>query len=281
MRHTHRQTFFYQAQGIERDTLKQVAPSIFAEQAHPEVSARYRHLSTIHVLDELQREGFYPVAVGETRVRVPGYQPYTKHVVRLRHREVEVKQVGDVLPELVLTNSHDRSSAYQFSAGLFRLKCLNGLVVSEGEFGAVRVRHTGDVIANAIKASYDVLYHLPHVQQKAREWDALDLAPEVALDYAGRAVRLRWGDLEHAPITSPAALLEARRYNDNSTSLWGVFNRVQENLIRGGEVHGSRYRRVENGRFKAWRGVHSVNSDLELNKRLWQITEDTAQALVS
>jgi hypothetical protein len=36
-----------------------------------------------------------------------------------------------VTPEIVLLNAHDGTSAYQFHAGLFRLVCANGLIVSD------------------------------------------------------------------------------------------------------------------------------------------------------
>ncbi|MBV8275090.1 MAG: DUF932 domain-containing protein, partial [Verrucomicrobia bacterium] len=37
---------------------------------------------------------------------------------------------NQVRPEVVLVNSHDKSSAYQLHCGLFRLVCTNGMVIS-------------------------------------------------------------------------------------------------------------------------------------------------------
>ena len=51
---------------------------------------------------------------------------------------------GDtVFPQVLLTNSHDGKNAFTFTAGLFRMVCANGLVVSTKEFENVKMRHMG------------------------------------------------------------------------------------------------------------------------------------------
>ena len=42
--------------------------------------------------------------------------------------------VDTVFPQILLTNSHDGKNAFTFTAGLFRMICENGLVVSTNEF---------------------------------------------------------------------------------------------------------------------------------------------------
>jgi hypothetical protein len=46
-------------------------------------------------------------------------------------------------PELVLINSHDRSSAYQLHAGLFRFGCGDGMIVADATFEPISIRHSG------------------------------------------------------------------------------------------------------------------------------------------
>jgi hypothetical protein len=63
---------------------------------------------------------------------------------------------NQVRPEVVLVNSHDKSSAYQLHCGLFRLVCTNGLVVSDDTFQrgiGERVRPSADVGAGTVTAS--------------------------------------------------------------------------------------------------------------------------------
>jgi hypothetical protein len=49
--------------------------------------------------------------------------------------------VGDSLVEVVLVNSHDGTSSYKLMAGIFRLVCWNGMVVSESMQDSIAVRH--------------------------------------------------------------------------------------------------------------------------------------------
>src|SRR5688500_9517761 len=67
--------------------MRQVAPSIFAMEAHEGRSARYAHIPTFEVLQGLQREGFAPFMVAQSRCRLPGKADFTKHMIRLRHAD--------------------------------------------------------------------------------------------------------------------------------------------------------------------------------------------------
>ena len=82
---------------------------------------------------------------------------------------------------------------------------------------------------------------------------------------------LRWDSVEQSPV-SAAKLLETRRYDDRGNSLWQVFNRVQENLIRGGQKDYSR-RRDNGSRHVRTRPVTGLAEDIRLNKSLWHLAE--------
>jgi hypothetical protein len=64
--------------------------------------------------------------MGVRRLDHSGFQ---RHMVRFQRRDV-VAEVGDYAPEVILLNSHDRSSGYQLHAGLFRFVCRNGMMVA-------------------------------------------------------------------------------------------------------------------------------------------------------
>ena len=51
-----------------------------------------------------------------------------------------------------------------------------------------------------------------------------------------------------------------------------VFNRTQENLLRGG-LHG----RSANGRRQTTRPVHGIDQDLRLNRALWLLADGLRQ----
>src|ERR1700751_6461233 len=61
----------------------------------------------------------------------------------LRVEHLQSWEKNQVRPEVVLVNSHDKSSAYQLHCGLFRLVCTNGMVVSDGTFQRISIKHSG------------------------------------------------------------------------------------------------------------------------------------------
>jgi hypothetical protein len=149
------------------DQLRRAVPSLFAERAHESRSEKYAYIPTVHVLSALRKEGFEVMAARQTRVRDAGHRNFTKHMLRLRHADLKV---DDTFPEVILINSHDGSSAYQIMAGMFRLVCLNGMVVSDGRSETVKVPHKGDVRAQVIEGSYKVLESSAHALQAAAKW---------------------------------------------------------------------------------------------------------------
>ena len=69
------------------------------------------------------------------------------------------------------------------------------------------------------------------------------------------------------PITE-AQVLNARRFEDRSDDLWTTFNRVQENLTRGG-LHG----RSRSGRAMSTRPVTGIDQNVKLNRALWVLAD--------
>lgn len=69
-----------------------------------------------------------------------------------------------------------------------------------------------------------------------------------------------------------ARLLTVRRTEDRAPDLYTTFNRVQENVIRGG-IAG----RNANGRRMRTRAVTGIDSDNKFNRALWRLTEEMAR----
>ena len=92
--------------------IRKTAPSIFASQPWAETSQNYRFLPTISVVNALRDSGFNVVKATQSRCRIEGKGEFTKHMIRLRHSTyMNPLNIGDEVPEIVLVNSHDRSSS--------------------------------------------------------------------------------------------------------------------------------------------------------------------------
>lgn len=263
---------------LSNDDMRTLAPSIFATQPYHAVSERYRFLPTIGVIDILRDRGYHPVKATQSIARLPDKRAFTRHMVRLRHADyLTPADIGGELPELVVTNSHDRSSAYRFAAGIFRIVCSNGLVVASADFGGISVKHSGgsDLEQRIIDATYQIIENMPRVLEQIDTWKAIPLEPPKQLALATAAIELRDG----TAAIEPKALLAPRRNEDKpepdgTRSLWKTGNVVQEALTKGG-VRG----RSESGRRMTTRPIKAVDSDIRTNRAIWRLMEELAKAV--
>lgn len=245
--------------------LQEVAPSIFAYKPSEHLSENYKVIPTIEVVRGLRDVGYFPVKANQSNCRAPDGKNYSRHMVRLRQEKDF--QVGGLIPEIVLINSHDGTTTYQLRAGIYRLVCSNGLVVGNDSFCS-RIRHSGDVVGKMQEAAQTLLSCHPQTLEIAQNWEKIPLALEHKAAYAEAAASLKW-DEEDLKI-NPTSLLRPRRFADEKSDLWTTFNVVQENMIKGGQKYS------HNGRRNSTRGVNSVSENTRLNTALWKLTEALA-----
>ncbi|HGY4989994.1 TPA: DUF932 domain-containing protein [Citrobacter freundii] len=253
---------------LTHDELRQHVPSVFGEDKHESRSDRYCYIPTITLLENLQREGFQPFFACQSRVRDPDRREHTKHMLRLRR----AGQINDQqVPEIIILNSHDGASSFQLLPGIFRSVCTNSLVCGQS-FGEIRVPHRGNVVERVIEGAYEVLGIFDQVEEEREAMQSLLLPPPAQQALAKAALMYRFGE-EHQPVTEAQAL-SPRRWQDEKNDLWTVFNRLQENLSKGGLVG-----RSAQGKRSRTRAVNGIDGDLKLNRALWVMAEQLQQAL--
>ncbi len=242
-------------------------PSIHATHPSERVSEAYGFIPTSTIVTALEREGFVPFKAQQARTRQLETREFAKHLIRFRHRDHLTRQVGDWLPEIVLVNAHDGSSAYRIMAGVFRIVCLNGLVVGQS-FTDVRVRHTRNAPEEIVDASFRVIEALPSITDGIETMRAVTLESEERTAFAQAALVLRYG--EDAPIRADQ-LITPRRNEDRGRDLWTVLNVAQEHLLRGGD------RTTDTTRRTRTRKITGVSEDVRLNRALWTLAEEMAR----
>ena len=164
---------------MSEDELRQVAPSIFATEAHASRSERFAPIATIEVLRNLEKEGFVTVGARQCTTRDDSKKAYTKHLIRLRRIDDRPEyRVGDTICEILLKNANDGSSVYDLMAGLFRVVCCNSLVAQTGTIDTVKVRHSGDAIGKVIEGTYRVLGEAQQALAAPQDWPRIALQPE-------------------------------------------------------------------------------------------------------
>ncbi len=247
------------------DQLRQVAPSIFAQDKHASRSGRYTYIPTGDILNGLRQQGFSPFMVCQTRVLDDAKREHAKHMVRLRHAsQIDAAEAN----EIVLLNSHDGTSSYQMIAGVFRFVCSNGMVCGDMQ-SDIRVRHSGNIVDNVIEGAFRVLEGFAQVDSQKDGMKALTLSEGEQVAFARAALALRYEtDLAPAPITE-AQLLYSRRDVDSKPDLWTTLNRVQENIMRGG-LNG----RTATNKRMTTRPVNGIDAGIKLNRGLWVLAEE-------
>ncbi len=256
---------------LSDDQIRAVVPSIFAENPHESRSERYSYIHTASVLAELRGEGFQPFMVCQTRVRHEDRREFTKHMIRLRH----ASQInGNEANEIILLNSHDGTSSYQMLAGMFRFVCHNGLVCGN-TLADVRVHHKGDVAEHVIEGAYEVLHSFEQVQESRDAMRRITLDEGEQELLARSALALKYDAPNKVTPVTEAQVLMPRRFDDGGSDLWSTFNRIQENLVKGG-LNG----RSAHGRRQSTRPVLGIDQNLRLNRALWMLAEGMQQLKV-
>lgn len=256
---------------IELDQLRNIAPSVFAEQKHESRSERYTYIPTSEILTRLMREGFRPYSVMQGGSRDEEKRDFTKHLLRLRHESQELT-IGGNHHEIVLLNSHDGTSSYRLMAGMFRLVCGNGLVVAQSMIEDIRVPHKGDIAGQVIDGCCELMEKLPEVSESVREMASLRLTEGERRAFATAALVARYDDAQ-APVTADQILVP-KRQEDVAPTIWNTLNTTQESLIRGGLGY---VQRNPAGRVVArrrTREVGGIDQNTHVNRALWALAEE-------
>jgi hypothetical protein len=247
-----------------KSEIHQLANSIFTTQGAPGTSDKYAHISTEKIIDDMQLLGWGVVDAKQVKARKgEGYQ---KHLVVFRNNDIQITaEDGDnVFPQILLTNSHDGKNAFTFTAGLFRMVCENGLVVSSREFENMKIRHYGysfEELQDTIKAMVE---KLPLTVESLNKFRQVELSQEQALDFAKRALEVRLGELDNIQIDYQD-LLTPTRSEDRGNDLWSVYNVIQEKVIHGmfNYKYGVKSRKA--------RKIKNFKQDLVINERLYDL----------
>jgi hypothetical protein len=189
--------------------------------------------------------GYFPTQAAQKSVTKasPVAAEHKSHMVAFAKRDDTGN--GNVRGEIIVYNSHDGTSAVRLFAGAYRFICSNGIVAGEGM--QQRIHHTVKSLASFEESLRTTVANLPMVLA------ALDAARTITLDgqqryeLAKQAVMKRWAmyddtivDVEGRPIKGSYATtktlsdaLGVQRSEDDLSDAFTVWNRIQENVLRG------------------------------------------------
>lgn len=251
---------------LTKEQIKEKAKSIFATGGGENTSERYSHIPTYQIVEDMKVLGWEVVDVKEVKARKNvGFQ---KHLVVFRNNDIVIdgKDGDTVFPQILLTNSSDGKNAFTFRAGLFRLICENGLVISTQDFANMKIRHYGYKFEDLKATITNIVEKLPLTVASMNKFKQIQLNKKQIIKLAKEALNIRFGEVEMNRITVDwNEFVKPTRREDEGTDLWSVFNVVQEKVLEGD------FNYVAGNRSRKARKIKNFNQDMELNSRLYEL----------
>ena len=249
----------------EKELLEK-APAIFTLKPSPTgVSPKYSFIPTIQILNDFKINGWEPYDATQMKSTYKDKSPYTKHMVRLRNKDVG--DIDGVIPEIIITNSHDGRNSFKLHAGLFRLVCANGLVIADQTFEEAKIKHQWYKIEDVMKVIEAMITNVPVMIANVQKFKNTQMTDSLKKEFVKKAIKTRWEKGNDYLLAED--VLRPMRGDDEGDDLWSVYNIVQEKLIRGGLVYN-----LPNGRQQTARELTNIDKRLDVNKKLWALTEE-------
>ena len=239
---------------ISLDSLRTRVPAIFTKTPSPKVSNRYSFADSEYYLQKfIDADWFIHSA------RQVSKSEYAPHQVILRNNDIAT--VGDLLPQLIFTNSHNGIKKMTMDTGIYRLVCSNGLVVPTSITQSLSIKHidlgdsTTDTIVNSFYEKIPIIMNnIDRMRNKILTDDEID-------NFTYNALQIRFINAVGININD---VVKPSRIEDYSDDLWTVFNVVQEKLIRGGiQLPSKRHSKP----------INNFVNDNDINTKLWQLAE--------
>lgn len=262
---------------ISRERIAQIAPSVMSQTTSDTLSSKYVHIPTSQVIDDMEKLGWNVVNAKQAKVRSTGRSLTTRHIVEFGNDNVKINgNDGDtVFPRIIMMNSHDGRSSFQFRVGLFRLVCSNGLIIADEEFAKMNIRHMGYSFEDLRMTINKVVEKLPSKVDMMNDMKNIELTKTQKEEFASKALSLRF-DLKKNEFDMDEVLAPLRQA-DEGNDLWKVFNVIQEKVTQGAALQ---YGIMSPKKVKTRKvqPIKNFQRDLELNQDIFNLAKEYINA---
>lgn len=268
---------------LSTDEIREQAPVIFAGGPTREVSERYVYADTPTIISDMDKLGWKVRQVGQRKARKED-TTFSPHFVRFANPDYRIKGNGGdySFPEVVMKNRYDGLGAVEFMAGIFRLVCSNGMVISTQSFGEMKLNHRGYSFEEMRKLVGDRVVSIEEQVAVMNAMKDTTLMKEQQRELAmqGLLIRGQVSKKEEGKFRGKVDLLTLdeiltpERNEDKGNDLWNTFNVVQEKMVNGG-FH---TQLGLNTKVRKVRAIKSFEQDLTLNKQLFSAATELIAA---
>jgi hypothetical protein len=259
---------------MTKSDLRSAAPAIFATEPVSSATDKYMFVPTYKIIDTMTSIGWYPVQASQSYdkkydkdgVLVERHlSDYGRHMVKFSNPDLNFLKGMDL--QFVIINAHNTKVAFRGYVGIDIFVCSNGLIRGQIE-SAVRAVHIKKYQEALVKQIGYVLDRSKDIKNEIESYNSIELT-EVEKDvFAMEAFKLRFSENSRV---EPNSLLIPRRDEDSTNTLWDVFNRCQEAIIKGGVefkmYNGSKYYT------DVTKPVNQIDRQTTINIGLWNLMQ--------
>ena len=251
---------------LSEKQIRAFAPVIFNDEPRKGMSESYIPVRSWDICQELETLGYVPTHI-QLRHRKNGMHT-TAHTIRFSQLGAASKLVvrGDAVPQMLMRGSLDGSCKLEFWSALMRLVCSNGLIVSDASIAQpLAVRHLAKPTLAAFHAIEEIAAQSKLLFDNIDAMRKVNLTDKQQLRMANGALAI----MQTKGLIQASDLLMPRRPDDAGSDVWRTFNRIQENVVKGG-ING----KTSNARPTRTRGLTGISAQLDANVALWSLAMD-------
>lgn len=225
-------------------------------------SKNYKLVKSFEVSNKLEALGFELEKTSYINCKKPEKRGFQKHLMIFGHNGLVVNDENRL--RLIVTNSHDKSTALVFSLGIYRSVCANGIVVGSTFFER-RIAHNDRDIFRKIDETIEEFF----IAAK-RLKERIIALNNIYLNVIEISAVIK--KLSEVRVGKPIDYIDERQFapsriGDEGNNAYVVFNRIQEVLTKKSVT----FEIQENDKViqLRTRPLRSSLKDLSINKELW------------
>lgn len=249
---------------ITREEIDERVPSIYRGRVDESRSSKYVFTPTFEIIDSFEQAGWHPTKV--SGVKPSKRDVHTvKHLIRFGYEDNKIiNDSNGLAPEVIIVNSHNGHCPLSCHLGFFRFACANGLIVgtSISELRWTHKKLDYGEVKNLIISATDEFIKL---EKNIPNYMSINLNKKQQIDFAEKTIQMVW----NSDRFEPEKLLEPRRVEDSADDLFSVFNRIQENIIKGGIKFDIPEDRIIRNKLQVTREIKNIDKEVNVNITLW------------
>ena len=225
------------------------------------------YVPTMELIEPLRKDNWKISHVAQIRDKKT--DKVKSHFIKLFHPEMGSslkieKGGGDTIPNIIINNSSDGNKNLFADFGMTRMVCSNGAISRETQH-VFSLQHKSDTRALIPFFLNNIQSNILKTYEGFQKLQELSLSSKKLDFITKKAVKLR-NDFSNV---DPHTLLTVRRQEDEGTSAYILFNRIQENLTKSNLVV-DRFGKLITREL-------SVDADLIINKKLNELFNEALE----